>query len=714
MVILSVRFYNSSDMAGFLQRAKRSRNAASDQSSRLDSDDTSSLPEQERREILSEIDRIAADNKIMVTPETFAFRATRGGARFPILVNLIAVVVLAAGVYAMLHLYRQEDQSVRAGGGVAVTTESRLISELRRQTEQQLQQKEEQISQIQAQLAAVQSERSEIEAGIEERMRRLEAELRVQLDDEVEAERQRLISEGLSDQEIERLLRDFERRRLAELRAQIEAYRAELQREQQENARALALLEVELSRNLDETRRERSSLLEDARHRETELRTRYEERIAHQDEQVATAQQQLAELEQQREREIQLQRQITGYYDRIRNAIAISDYAQASQTIAQFRAYLDQDTIRTLPLMQNRRQAELYALESLARLVEPQLETQDRSADDLLQRARRLGEITQLLEASQAAREDGNPAAAEQLAAEALALLPRGSATRQFLAARDQQRAGELQRALLSSRVAEADQALAAGSPQQAVELYEQALIEATGIPESVAAIVSRIAGSIEALVEQELSAQFNRELAQMESRTRSEVEALMQARLAELNAEHQRQTADYRRRIAELEQQVAAAEPPGDQTPSQPDASSAADPTLLAELDRLRRLEAELEALRASYQRFRQSEDRIVGASEDPFALIEGKLLLDSFLASDDVQALFPDLAERIRRYDQAFQATGRRAALLDTMEVVYALSGYHDEAARRSYLQQERSRTSDPQLVEFLDELVSLVSNS
>ena len=701
-------------MASFLQRAKRSRSAASNPLSRFDSDDTSSLPEQERREILSEIDRIAADNKIMVTPQTFAFRAKRGGARFPILVNMIAIAVLVGGVYTMVQLYRQEDQNVRAGGGIAVTTESRLIGELRRQTEQQLQQKEQQISEIQAQLAAVQSERSEIEATIEERVRRLEAELRVQLDDEIEAERQRLISEGLSDEEIERLLRDFERRRLAELRAQVEAYRAELQREQQENARALALLEVELSRSLDETRRERSSLLEDARRRETELRTRYEERIARQSEQVAIAQQQLAELEQQREREIQLQRQITGYYDRIRNAIAASDYAQASQTIAQFRAYLDQDGIRTLPIMQNRRQAELYALESLARLVEPQLEMQDESADDLLQRAQRLGEITQLLQASEAARQDGNAAAAEALADEAFALLPHGSRTQQFLAARDQQRAEELQRALLSSRIAEADQALAAGSPQRAVELYEQALVEATGIPQSVAAMVSRIAGSIEALVKQELSAQFNRELAQMESRTRSEVEALMQARLAELNAEHQRQTADYRRRIAELEQQVAAADQSRDQALSQLDAPSAADPALLAELDRLRRLEAELEELRASYQRFRQTEDRIVGATEDPFALIEGKLLLDSFLASDDVQALFPDLAERIRRYDRAFQATGRRAALLDTMEVVYTLSGYQDDAARRSYLQQERSRTSDPQLVEFLDELFSLVSNS
>ncbi len=613
----------------------------------------------------------------------------------------------------MLHLYRQEDQVVRSGGGITLTTQSRLISELQRRTEQQLQQKEEQISEIQAQLAAVRSERSAIEADIEQRVRELERELRVQLDEEIEAERQRLVREGLSDEEIERLLRDFERRRIAELRAQVEAYRAELEREQQEKAHALALLEMELSRSLGESRRERSAILEDARHRETELRTRYEERMALQSEQVAVAQRQLAELAELRDREALVQRQITGYYDRIRSTIAAADYAAASQTISGFRDYLDQESVRTLPMMQVRRQAELYILESLARLVEPQVGAQDRGADDLLLRAQRLVEVTRLLEAAESARRDGDEQAAEELANEAFALLPRGSSTQLFLAARDQQRADEVRRALLTSRIAEADEALAAARPEQALELYEQALIEAGAISAADAPIVSRIGDIIGALVERELSTRFNRELAQMEARSRGEVESLIQVRLSELNAEHRRQAAEYRQRIAELEQRLQQR---SDQVPIESPAEGfiAADPAMVAELGRLRQLERELEDLRSAYRGFRENEDRIVGAAEDPFALIEGKLLLDSFLSSSDVQALFPDLAERIRRYDQAFQATGRRSALLDTMEIVYTLAGYSDVEARRDFLRQERSRSSDPELTEFLDELFFLVANS
>lgn len=713
------------------------RGSDADRASDRDAKDTDSLPEQEKREILSEIDRIAAGNKIMVTPETFMIRTARAGARFPLLVNLIAVAVLTAGVLALLHLHRREDQTVRAGGGIAVTAESRLISELRRQSEQQLQQKEQQISEIQAQLAAVQSERTAIESDIDERVRQLERELRIQLDEEIEAERQRLIQEGLSDEEIERLLRDFERRRIAQLRAQVEAYRAELEREQQENARALALLEVELSRSLEQTQRERSALLEDVRRRETELRTRYEERIARQSEQVAAAQRQLAELEQLHEREALVQTQLSGFYEQIRAAIAEADYAAASRIIDQFRAFLDQDGIRALPMMQARRQTELYVLESLARLVEPQVEAGQRSADDLLARAQRLGEITQLLQAAEQARETGDQQSAEMLAAEAFALLPRGSSLQQFLAGRGQERAEEVRRALVTSRIAEAEEALTAGRPDRAVALYEQAVAEATGLPATAAAIMSQIASAAAAVAEQELSAQFSRELERMESRTRGEVESLMQARLAELDAQHQRRAAEYRREIAALERQLETSEQSRDQalaalraaeaapaapvapdpdvtrqTPAQPPAGP--DPGLLAELERLRRLERELNDVRAAYQRFRSNEDRIVGTAEDPLALIEGKLLLDSFLGSDDVQALFPDLAERIRRYDQAFQATGRRAAILDTMEIVYTLAGYGDAAARRDYLLRERSRTSDPELSEFLDELFVLVSNS
>ncbi len=658
-------------MAGFIQRAKRLRRGVVDSSDssppqrgvdsgaqRDGGDETNVFPEEEKRGILAEIDRIVAENKFNVTPQSFTVSTKRTGARFPLLVNLIALAVLAGGVYAMLELYREEEQIIRSGGGVVLTTESRLIAELQRRTDEQLQQKEQEISAIQVRLAEVQSERSAIEAEIEQRVQELERELRAEMDAELEAERQRLINEGLSEEEIERLLRDFERRRLAELRAEVEAYREALERRQQENTQALAMLEIELSRSLEERRRERTALIEDARLRESELRARYEERLASRSEEAATAQRQLGELEQLRERESLVQHQITGYYQRIRGVIAASDYAAASQTINQFREFLNQDAVRSLPMMQNRYDAEQYILESLARLVEPQIGAEERSSGDLLARVQLLDGIAELLEAAARAREDGDSETAEELAGEAFALLPQGAAMQQFLAERD-----------------------------------HRLIIE----------------------------------------NTRDELDALMQARLSELAAEYERHIAELEQELARIEQSrdqalVALEEaeahdqPPVADVSEEPDqpapdaapADLAADRELLAELSRLRQMEQELEELQSAYEKFRMTEAQIVGAGVDPFSLIEGKLLLDSFLRSSGVQKLFPELDQHIRRYDHAFQATGRRAAISDTIEIVYTLAGYTNESARRDYLLQERSRASDPQLSEFLDELVMLIDNS
>ncbi len=739
-------------MSGLLRRADQKRPLPQGESP---ANAVGSIGDEEQREILAEIDQIAAENKIMVTPNTFTLQARRGGGTFPLLVNLIGLLVLAGGVFALITLYQREEAEVRAGGGVTVTAESRLIEELRRQTDLRIAEKEEEINTIQAQLAAIQSERFDIEASIAERVRSLEQELRAQLDEELEAERQRLLSEGIPEEQIEQLLREYERRRIAELRAQVEEYRAELEREQQERAQALAVLELDLSRSLDDARQERTAIVEESRRREDDLRTQYEARLAQQSAQVMEAQTQLAALRDQRDREAQVQNQITGFYERIRATIAAGEYTDALAVIAQFRAFLDQESIRSLPMVQQRRSGELFALETLSRLAEPRAQEQNADTADLLARAQRLGTITRLVERADEARAEGRSADAEALYQEALSTLPGGLAGHRFLLTRDQERAAAVRSALIASRVQEADDALAQGAVERALVLYEQAVADAVLMPESAAAIVQQIRAASVRIAEAELSQQFRSDLAAAESATRSEMEQIMQARIAELQQQANQRAAQLQAEITALEaqlsqreQQLAGAQSDrarvqaeverlraeiealqlaaAQQTdtvanadPTQADAAATEepavtlDPQLLAELDRLRRLERDIVQLRAAYEQFKDEEDRVVGAGTDPFALIEGKLLLDSFLRSAEVQRLFPQIAQRVSRYDEAFQATGRRAALLDTMEIVYTLSGQRDPDSRRNYLLAERSRTADPELSSFLEELYLLVAN-
>ena len=756
--------YTITTMSGLLRRANTKRNSPADvpPSNELLENGDGSIGDEEQREILAEIDQIAAENKIMVTPNTFTLQARRGGATFPLLVNLIGLLVLAGGVFALMTLYQREEAEVRAGGGATVTAESRLIEELRRQTDLRIAEKEEEINSINAQLAAIQSERFDLEASIAVRVRDLEQQLRAQLDEELEAERRRLLSEGIPDEQIERLLRDYERTRIAQLRAQVEEYRNQLELEQRERSEALAVLELDLSRSLDDARRERTAIAEESRRREDDLRTQYETRLAQQSAQALEAQSQLTALRDQRDREVQVQNQITGFYERIRAAIAAGEYADAFAVIEQFRAFLDQESVRSLPMVQQRRSGELFALETLSRLAEPRALEQGADTADLLARAQRLGTITRLIERADEARDEGRPVDAEALYQEALSALPGGLGGHRFLLTRDQERTVAVRSALIASRVQEADEALAVGAVERALVLYEQAIADAVLIPQAAAAIVQQIRDAGVRIAQEELAGQFRRDLAAAERETRSEMEQIMQARIATLQQQANQRATQLQSQITALETQLSqseqrlagaqssraqaqaevdrlrteinalrlaaaqenttapgtTAEPPVSpapavQTPATEEPVVALDPQLLAELERLRRLERDIAQLRVAYERFKDEEDRIVGSGSDPFALIEGKLLLDAFLRSADVQRLFPQIAQRVTRYDQAVQATGRRGALLDTMEIVYTLSGQRDPDSRRDYLLAERNRTADPELSSFLEELYLLVAN-
>ncbi len=642
------------------------------ESSPFESEEISTLPEDERREILSEIDRIASAAKIAVTPDTFTIPARYRGIRLPLLLNLAAALVLVGGVFGLFQLFQEEDELLRAGGGVTMTAESRLIREIRREGEQRLEAKDSEIASIRSQLEEARRERSAIRAGIETRVRELEEQLRAELEAEIEVERLRLIREGVGEEDIERLLRDYERRRLVELRAEVEAYRAELEREQEERVAVLAALELELARNLEEARRERNAILEDARRRETELRSGYEQRLARLSEPVALAQQQVAALERQRETEELVQQQIAGFYERIRSAIAGADYRGALEVIGRFREYLVTDGAPGLPLVEQRRATELHILDSLTRLIEPLAVTErtEDDAEDLLEAARRFEDITRLFAAAERAADAGDLDEADRLATAALARVPYDleahwmlRASAQGLADDDGMAARDENLEQLEARIGALEAELEAAQAQAAELTHrEQALRGA----------------------EQELRAQ--------------------------LSAEREQQ----RRRVTELQEALSAAEAEAARVAALPVAGSDDDAVSAAELERLRRLEDEMGRARAAYERFRETEADVVAGGEDALALIEGKLHLDEFLSSAEVSGLFPGLAERIRRYDDGFQETGRRGAILDVMDIVYTLSGLGDDDARRAYLLQERNRAAEPELVEFLDELRYLVAES
>ena len=95
-------------------------------------DDEAGISEEDRNEIILQIDSVARENRINVTPELLHVEAGSGGGLFPLLVNILGLVVLAGGLFVGLTLFRRSEANMAAARGTFQTAEGRLIEELRR------------------------------------------------------------------------------------------------------------------------------------------------------------------------------------------------------------------------------------------------------------------------------------------------------------------------------------------------------------------------------------------------------------------------------------------------------------------------------------------------------------------------------------------------------------------------------------------------------
>ncbi|MDR3276211.1 MAG: hypothetical protein LBT11_03200 [Treponema sp.] len=182
-------------------------------------DAASGFSTEEQQEILAKIEAAASAGRIIPVPEEadgeIRRAAKKRGGVFPLLVNLGALLVLAAGLSALFLFQSQEDGDIRGSATDLGVTERALIREIREETGRQLRAKDEEIGAIQSRLN---------EAEVEYR--------------------------GLQTRE----LSEAETRRRDELEAQIAAYR----------------------RNLSTLNNERLHILEDSEQREAQARARPE------------------------------------------------------------------------------------------------------------------------------------------------------------------------------------------------------------------------------------------------------------------------------------------------------------------------------------------------------------------------------------------------------------------------------------------------------
>ena len=98
----------------------------------------SGLTPTERREIRAQIDQILAGNRMEIRPETLVYRPRRNGSLLPILINVFAVILAAAGIAGMLLLFNRSEGKIVGVEGRIESAEGRLLQALKKEAEEQL------------------------------------------------------------------------------------------------------------------------------------------------------------------------------------------------------------------------------------------------------------------------------------------------------------------------------------------------------------------------------------------------------------------------------------------------------------------------------------------------------------------------------------------------------------------------------------------------
>ncbi|MCK4514341.1 MAG: hypothetical protein KAU31_03735, partial [Spirochaetaceae bacterium] len=154
-------------MSGLLQRAAEYRaNQRKLRLIRAESvdgfEELGGTPE-ERVAIIEQIDQVIDENRVEIGPDTFRVDAKKRGIGLPILVNLIAILLVAAGAYYLIRTFANRENTVVGEATALTSAEGRLLQALREESDAQLSAKDNEISGIQGRLAQISAEREQLE-----------------------------------------------------------------------------------------------------------------------------------------------------------------------------------------------------------------------------------------------------------------------------------------------------------------------------------------------------------------------------------------------------------------------------------------------------------------------------------------------------------------------------------------------------------------------
>ncbi len=421
----------------------------------------SSLTPSERREINARVDRAAAQYGMEIRPEALAYKPKRNGSLLPILFNLFAVALAAAGVVVMLYLFNRSEGQIAGVTGKIESAEGRLLEALQKETQEQLSRKDQEISQVQLQLEEAGRERDRAQAEAEARIRGQEVQLRQEMQGLLAQERQKLQREGVSAARIEEQMKTLEAQKAGEMEARLARLRAEADAALKEREGALAARMREHEQTLQANRQEQDKLRQALQQQEGQAAA------------AAADAAELARLRDQGRREQAVSDQILARYLQVRADLSASRYPQALQGLSGLREYLQQPAVAAIPGLQKRLPQETFIIDALQSWIEGTAARQKEAAAPLP--ADPLEPVNALLAEADLRFQRGEIPQAQSLYKQALEEIPAIRRSYERVLQIETARAERLKQES-DARIAEAGRLLKAGDARRAMERYAQSV----------------------------------------------------------------------------------------------------------------------------------------------------------------------------------------------------------------------------------------------
>ncbi|MDR2480120.1 MAG: hypothetical protein LBD48_12515 [Treponema sp.] len=298
----------------------------------------SGIPEDEQREILARINSIAEKNRQSLaeaapgTKGRTRFRAKKSGGLFPVVVNVIALALLAGGFYLLSFFHTRTDTQVREGPKVYNSDERALIEEIRRETSTSIEQKENEITLIASKL-------DEVDAALQE----------------LHSNNQELIAEQLAAEQ--RLL------------ALQEEYRS-----------ALSSLQDERSRILEEARMREASLQAQLEARARDFAAASEQsRLAleQRDAAIGAARSELERLSREQTQAANVEAQLSAFFENLSGQIRENRLTEAAATVTTMKAFVNTPAFTGLRSIQARKELYLRSINALEAMIAETIQNQD-------------------------------------------------------------------------------------------------------------------------------------------------------------------------------------------------------------------------------------------------------------------------------------------------------------------------------------------------